>query len=99
MTKNDLIEEVYYSMEMSRTQAESIVDAMFDGIVRSLRTGEKVEIRGFGSFRTRERKPRMGRNPKTGAAVSVPAKSDAATVAYDSAVGVGSLGPSGNLNT
>ena len=45
-----------------------------DSIVRSLRTGDKIEIRGFGSFRTRQRQPRVGRNPKTGARVEVPAK-------------------------
>jgi len=43
-------------------------------VVRSLRAGDKIEIRGFGSFRTRQRKPRMGRNPKTGERVEVPAK-------------------------
>jgi integration host factor subunit beta len=42
--------------------------------VKSLRTGDKIEIRGFGSFRTRQRQPRIGRNPKTGARVEVPAK-------------------------
>jgi integration host factor subunit beta len=42
--------------------------------VRSLRAGDKIEIRGFGSFRTRQRKPRVGRNPKTGERVEVPAK-------------------------
>jgi integration host factor subunit beta len=42
--------------------------------VRSLRVGDKIEIRGFGSFRTRQRKPRVGRNPKTGDRVEVPAK-------------------------
>jgi len=43
-------------------------------LVRSLRAGDKIEIRGFGSFRTRQRKPRVGRNPKTGERVEVPAK-------------------------
>jgi len=42
--------------------------------VNSLRAGDKIEIRGFGSFRTRQRKPRVGRNPKTGDRVDVPAK-------------------------
>jgi integration host factor subunit beta len=50
------------------------VEAIFDSIVRSLRGGDKIEIRGFGSFRTRQRQPRIGRNPKTGARVEVPAK-------------------------
>jgi integration host factor subunit beta len=43
-------------------------------VVRALRTGDKIEIRGFGSFRTRQRKPRVGRNPKTGDRVEVPPK-------------------------
>ena len=43
-------------------------------VVRSLRDGDKSEIRGFGSFRTRQRQPRVGRNPKTGTRVEVPAK-------------------------
>jgi integration host factor subunit beta len=51
-----------------------IVDTIFDSVVRSLRVGDKIEIRGFGSFRTRQRKPRVGRNPKTGDRVEVPAK-------------------------
>jgi len=50
------------------------VETIFDSVVRSLRAGDKIEIRGFGSFRTRQRRPRVGRNPKTGARVEVPAK-------------------------
>lgn len=74
MTKADLIEEVSRAAEMSRKDSELIVESVFESIIRSLRTGEKIEIRGFGSFRTRERKSRVGRNPKTGARVEVPAK-------------------------
>ena len=74
MTKADLIEEVSRVVEMTRKESEVIVEAIFDSIVRSLRGGDKIEIRGFGSFRTRQRKPRVGRNPKTGARVDVPAK-------------------------
>src|SRR6516225_7054573 len=66
MTKADLIEEVSRAIEMSRKDSEVIV--------KTLRSGDKIEIRGFGSFRTRERKSRVGRNPKTGARVEVPAK-------------------------
>ena len=66
MTKADLIEEVSRVVEMTRKDSEVIVEAIFDSIVRSLRTGDKIEIRGFGSFRTRQRQPRVGRNPKTG---------------------------------
>ena len=74
MTKADLIEEVSRVVEMTRKESEVIVEAIFDSIVRSLRTDDKIEIRGFGSFRTRQRQPRIGRNPKTGARVEVPAK-------------------------
>ena len=74
MTKADLIEEVSRVVEMTRKESEVIVEAIFDSIVRSLRGGDKIEIRGFGSFRTRNRQPRIGRNPKTGAKVDVPAK-------------------------
>jgi integration host factor subunit beta len=74
MTKADLIEEVSRAVEMSRKDSEVIVETVFDSIVKTLRSGDKIEIRGFGSFRTRERKSRVGRNPKTGARVEVPAK-------------------------
>ena len=59
---------------MSRKDSEVIVDTIFEGIVKSLRGGDKIEIRGFGSFRTRHRNSRVGRNPKTGERVEVPAK-------------------------
>jgi integration host factor subunit beta len=74
MTKAELIEDVSRAVEMSRKDSETIVETIFESIVKSLRGGEKIEIRGFGSFRTRQRKPRIGRNPKTGARVDVPAK-------------------------
>jgi integration host factor subunit beta len=74
MTKADLIEEVSRVVEMTRKESEVIVEAIFDSIVRSLRGGDKIEIRGFGSFRTRQRRGRIGRNPKTGAKVDVPPK-------------------------
>src|SRR3989449_3452194 len=74
MTKADLIEEVSTLAEVTRKDGEVIVETIFDSIVKSLRAGDKIEIRGFGSFRTRQRQPRIGRNPKTGARVEVPAK-------------------------
>ena len=74
MTKADLIEEVSRLAELTRKDSEVIVETIFDSIVRSLHVGDKIEIRGFGSFRTRQRKPRVGRNPKTGDRVEVPAK-------------------------
>ena len=74
MTKADLIEEVSRVVEMTRKESEIIVETIFDSIVKSLRTGDKIEIRGFGSFRTRQRQARIGRNPKSGERVEVPAK-------------------------
>ena len=74
MTKAELIEEVSRVVEMTRKDSEVIVEAIFDSVVKSLRGGDKIEIRGFGSFRTRERRGRIGRNPKTGDRVEVPAK-------------------------
>ncbi len=74
MTKADLIEEVAKVVEMTRKDSEFIVETIFDSVVKSLRNGDKIEIRGFGSFRTRQRQPRIGRNPKTGTRVEVPAK-------------------------
>jgi len=74
MTKADLIEEVSRLAELTRKDSEVIVETIFDSVVRTLRSGDKIEIRGFGSFRTRQRKPRVGRNPKTGDRVEVPPK-------------------------
>ena len=74
MTKAELIEEVSRVVEMTRKDSEEIVETIFDSIVGSLHKGEKIEIRGFGSFRTRQRQSRVGRNPKTGTRVEVPSK-------------------------
>jgi integration host factor subunit beta len=74
MTKADLIDEVSGLAELTRKDSEVIVETIFESIVRSLRAGDKIEIRGFGSFRTRQRNSRIGRNPKTGDRVEVPAK-------------------------
>ena len=74
LTKADLIEEVLRITELPRKESETIVETIFDSIIESLQKGQKIEIRGFGSFRTRERRGRIGRNPKTGAKVEVPAK-------------------------
>ncbi len=74
MTKADLIDEVARNSDLSKKDAEVIVQAVLDSIVESLKNGGKVELRGFGSFRLRERASRQGRNPKTGEKVFVPAK-------------------------
>jgi integration host factor subunit beta len=74
MTKAELVDEVARTVQVTKKQAETIVNIVFDSIVDSLRAGEKIELRGFGSFRLRSRKSRTGRNPKTGQKVEVPSK-------------------------
>ena len=74
MTRADLTEEVCRTTEMPRKESDALVCTIFDSIVRALRSGDKVEIRGFGSFHTRQRRARIGRNPRTGALVEVPPK-------------------------
>ena len=74
MTKAELVEEVSRVVGMTRKDSEVIVEAIFDSVVRSLHTGDEIEVRGFGSFRIRQRQPRVGRNPKTGTRVDVPSK-------------------------
>ncbi|MEM8997297.1 MAG: integration host factor subunit beta [Acidobacteriota bacterium] len=74
MTKAELVEEVAGMTQLTKKHAEIIVNTVFGSIVDSLRDGSKIELRGFGSFRVRSRGARIGRNPKTGAKVEVPAK-------------------------
>lgn len=75
MTRVDLVEIVLQEVEgLNRRQSEVIVNGIFDSIRDALSTGEKVELRGFGSFKVRQRRSRDGRNPKTGEPVKVPPK-------------------------
>lgn len=74
LTKADLVEEVARVTQLTKKQAEAIVNLVFQTIVESLRSGRKIELRGFGSFRIRNRGARLGRNPKTGERVEVPPK-------------------------
>lgn len=74
MTKADLVEEVVRVTNVSKKHAEIIVNTVFSSIIDALRGEDKIELRGFGSFRVRRRRPRQGRNPKTGDQVSVPEK-------------------------
>jgi integration host factor subunit beta len=74
VTKADLVEEVVRVSELPRKEAETVVETVFDCIIQAMQSNEKVEIRGFGSFRSRQRRGRVGRNPKTGEKVQVPPK-------------------------
>ncbi len=75
MTKADLVEKIAVQVELSKKESEQVVNAVFRSIIDALAQGDKVELRGFGSFRTRLRDSRIGRNPKTGDKVDVPQKS------------------------
>ena len=74
MTKAELVEEVSRVSDLTKKHSEVIVDTVFQSIIDALHRGEKIELRGFGSFRLRKREPRKGRNPKTGDKVDVPPK-------------------------
>jgi integration host factor subunit beta len=74
VTKAELVDEVGREAALTRKHSEVIVDAVFSTIVDALQRGDKIELRGFGSFRVRRRGSRTGRNPKTGQGVVVPAK-------------------------
>ena len=74
MKKEELTERVADRIHLTRRQTEAIVGIFLGCITEALREGDKVELRGFGSFRPRSRNARQGRNPKTGGAVQVPAK-------------------------
>jgi integration host factor subunit beta len=74
MTKAELVEEVSRVSDLTKKHSEIIVETVFQSIIDALHRGEKIELRGFGSFRLRQREPRKGRNPKTGDKVDVPPK-------------------------
>jgi len=74
MIKADLINKISKEMKISRQEAETGVNLFFDVLKEALLRGEEIELRGFGSFRFRQRSPRLGRNPRTGEPVKVPPK-------------------------
>ena len=74
MTKAELVERVANQINLTKKQTEVVVNTVFSSITDSLAEGKKVELRGFGSFRIRQRNARVGRNPKSGQKVDVPSK-------------------------
>ena len=74
MTKAELVERVANQINLTKKQTEVVVNTVFSSITDSLSEGKKVELRGFGSFRIRQRNARTGRNPKSGQKVEVPSK-------------------------
>ncbi len=82
MNKSELVQQLASRADMSRAEATKAVDALFsveNGIIaESLRNGQKVQITGFGSFETKKREARKGRNPRTGKEISIAASTSAA---------------------
>jgi len=74
MTKADIVRVLADQVGLTRREATQVLSVVLDGVVEAINRGEKVELRGFGSFRTRQRQARRGRNPRTGSEVLVPAK-------------------------
>ena len=73
MTKNDLISSVAADSGLSKADATKAVDAVFDSIEKSLKSGNEVRLVGFGTFSVADRKASTGRNPRTGESIQIPA--------------------------
>ncbi|MBW1724452.1 MAG: integration host factor subunit beta [Deltaproteobacteria bacterium] len=74
MNRSDLINSLKDKVELSRKDAGKVVDTFFDALKKTLSKGDRVEIRGFGSFSVKSYKPYVGRNPKTGEQINVTSK-------------------------
>jgi integration host factor subunit beta len=74
MTREGIVEVLTNHLDLPRQVAVEVVGTVFEAMVQALRRGEEIELRGFGTFRFRERRARVGRNPRTGARVEVPAR-------------------------
>lgn len=73
MNKTDLVNEVASKAGMTKKDAEQVINAFFAVVQDALKGGDKVQLIGFGTFETRDRKARKGRNPQTGAEINIPA--------------------------
>ena len=71
MTKADIVDEIAKATGLTKIETKAVVDGVFGSIINAISNGKRIELRGFGSFEVRERKPRMGRNPKSGAQVKL----------------------------
>lgn len=75
MTKAELVEIVYEKVGgLSKKESQDIVEAIFDTMKTSLKSGEKIKISGFGNFILRDKRPRKGRNPQTGDDIQITAR-------------------------
>lgn len=74
MTKKEMIQQIAEKVGVPRIHVQEVIQGVFDGITDNLVQKGRIELRNFGVFEVRERKPRIGRNPRTGEKVEVPAK-------------------------
>ena len=74
MTKAELVDQVAAAVQMPKHQTDAVITQFLEAIMAALQTGQRVDVRGFGSFRLRQRQARTGRNPRTGDPVPIPAK-------------------------
>ena len=74
MNKTELVDAVAASTGLTKTDIKKTIDAVFDEITKSLKKGDPVQLIGFGTFKTSERKAREGRNPQTGATIKIAAR-------------------------
>lgn len=66
MTKADIVDEIAKATGLTKIETKAVVDGVFTSIVTAISTGKRIELRGFGVFKHKSRKPRMARNPKSG---------------------------------
>ena len=74
LTKADLAKHIMDRLELGKKDADLLVNTFLESVIAALKTGEGVELRGFGSFRLRDRQGRVGRNPRSGESIQVPPK-------------------------
>jgi len=74
MTKSELIEKMAQRLDITKKEAEKVVNTLLEAIIDAIKREEKVEFRGFGCFRVKRKKARIGRNPRTGEEINVPPK-------------------------
>jgi len=74
MTKSDLVERIAEKLDVTKKEAEAIVNVVFGSIVDAIKREEKVELRGFGCFKVKTKRARKGRNPRTGEEIDIPPK-------------------------
>jgi len=74
MTKADLVDQVAAAVQLPKHQTEAVITRFLEAIMAALQAEQRVDLRGFGSFRLRQRQARTGRNPRTGDTIPIPAK-------------------------